>query len=309
MTDQPNFSRRRFLRIGLLSTAGAGLSLTTSGMPEKQTAAKRLPYKIGFRQASLPDPASPGKNMVANFDTFKIAHDLQDICGVELQVASGTPNMRDMAVVRRYKTESNKWALPVPSTSGVWSGAPWGPDAEEQLLQSIRATEMLGARTMLVAFFGNSAPDMSDENAYGPVVRILQNVAPRAADAGVILGLENSLRPADNKKLVDMIAHPNVQVYYDLDNMFDFGYGAEAIPGIKLLGKERLAAIHVKNKGKLISQHWRIDWARAFEALTDIGYEGWLTFETSHKDLAACMADTAANVSFLKKHFRPPLVS
>ncbi|GAA4305123.1 sugar phosphate isomerase/epimerase family protein [Compostibacter hankyongensis] len=312
MSKQQNHTRRNFIKMGLLGTAGLGLNRVTLGSPSfagAENSAKRLPYKIGMRQASIPDPARPGKNMVANFDTFRVARDLKDICGVELQVASGKPNMRDMDVVRRYKAESNKWGLPVPSTAGVWTGAPWGPDAAAQLTSSIQATELLGATNMLVAFFGKSAPDMSDENAYGPVVEILQKAAPRAADAGIILGLENSLSPADNKKLVDLVGSPNVQVYYDLENMYDFGHGAEAVPGIKLLGKERLAAIHVKNKGKLISHNWRIDWAKAFEALTEIQYEGWLTFETAQDSFAQCVTETAENIRFLKKHFQPPAVS
>lgn len=44
---------------------------------------------------------------------------------------------------------------------------------------------------------------------------------PLQADAGVVLGLETSLSPADNRKLVDLVNHPAVQVYYDVHN-FEF---------------------------------------------------------------------------------------
>jgi len=39
------------------------------------------------------------------------------------------------------------------------------------------------------------------------------------------------------KKLVDLVGHPAVGVYYDLHNMDFYGHGKEAIPGIQLLGK------------------------------------------------------------------------
>ncbi|ANH80612.1 hypothetical protein A8C56_06105 [Niabella ginsenosidivorans] len=309
MHSGKNHTRRNFIKTGIWSTAGIGLSgLAGKNFEKGQEAAPGygLPYKIGIRQASIPAPDGSRKNMVASFDTFKAARHLAGITGVELQVASGKPNMSDLNVVRTYKTESQKWGLMVPSTAGVWFSQPWGADAVSELLKAIHATELLGARVMLIAFFTNSAPDMHNEKSYSPVVDILKQVAPAAQEAGIILGLENSLSPADNKKLVDLIGLPNVQVYYDLDNMFQYGYGEQVVSGIRLLGKERLAAIHVKNNGRLLSDHWRVNWADAFRALTEIKYEGWLMFETEHKNFEKCIKETALNIRFIKQHFHPP---
>ncbi|HEX7754283.1 MAG TPA: sugar phosphate isomerase/epimerase family protein [Niabella sp.] len=313
MHPSKNHTRRNFIKTGIWGTAGIGLSgLAGRNIGEEGVAATnsadRLPYKIGIRQASIPAPDGTRKNMVADFDTFKAARHIAEITGVELQVATGKPNMSDLNVVRTYKAESQKWGLMVPSTAGVWFTRPWGSDAASELLKAIHATELLGARVMLIAFFSNSAPDMSSEKSYGPVVATLKQVAPAAAEAGIILGLENSLSPADNKKLVDLIGVPNIQVYYDLDNMFQYGYGEQVVDGIRLLGKERLAAIHVKNNGKLLSDQWRVDWAGAFRALTEIKYEGWLMFETEHGDFEKCIKETALNIRFIKQHFHPPAV-
>lgn len=245
--------------------------------------------------------------MVGNFDTFKVARDIPDIIGVELQVIGGRPNMRDLSVACRYKAEAYRWGLDIPSTAGVWDHPVWGPLSKQDLLDSIRATEILGARVMLVAFFGKNAPNMADKQSYEPVVSILKDVAPRAQEAGIILGLENSLSPKDNKDLVDRIDHPAVKVYYDLDNMYQYGHGAEAVPGVELLGLERIAAVHAKNKGRVLKETWRIDWAAAFKALTEIRYDGWLVFETQHKSHQQCKEMTKQNIAFIKEHFRPPL--
>src|SRR5262249_24077541 len=152
---------------------------------------------------------------------------------------------------------------------------------------------MLGSGVVLVAFFKENAPDVNREASYGPVVTNLRKAAPAAADAGVLLGLENSLSPADNRKLLDLVDHPAVRVYYDLHNMATYGHGSEAVPGVKLLGRERICAVHVKNGDKLIEEPGPIDWPAAFAAFNEIGYDGWFTYETGHKNLQACLADTA----------------
>jgi len=267
----------------------------------------RLPYKIGIRQASLRNPEDPSKRMVGDIETFKVARDIPGITGVELQVVGGRPNMRDLDVARRYKAEAHRWAINVPSTAGVWDHAVWGPNSRLDLINSIRATKILGARVMLVAFFRKNAPDMTDKQSYGPVVSLLREVAPRAQEAGVILGLENSLSPKDNTDLIDRIDHPAVKVYYDPDNMYHYGHGEKAIPGIELLGPERIAAVHVKNNGHILQEKLRIDWTAAFQALTEIAYDGWLVFESKHESHKQCKEMTRQNIIFIKEHFRPPL--
>jgi len=300
--------RRKFLQRSTYGLAGYMFASARVVSAQKQDTAeqRRLPYKIGIRQASLRNPQDPSKRMIANIDTFKVARDIPGITAVELQVTSGHPNMRDLSVARRYKAEAHRWGLSIPSTAGVWDHAIWGPHSRLDLLSSIRATEILGARVMLVAFFGKNAPDMADRQSYVPIVSVLTDVAPRAEEAGIILGLENSLSPKDNRDLVDRIDHPSVKVYYDLDNMYQYGHAKEAVPGIELLGPARIAAVHVKNKGRILQETWRIDWAAAFRALTEIRYDGWLVFETQHENHQECREMTRQNIAFIKEHFRPP---
>lgn len=230
--------------------------------------------------------------------------------GVELQTTAGKENLRDLDVVRRYKREADRWAMHIPSLAGVWDRGVnvRSPAAGENLTQTIRAAELLGSRVILVAFFRHDAPDMTSEPSYGPIVDMLRKVAPRAADAGVILGLENSLSPADNKKLVDLVDHPAVGVYYDPHNMAYYGHAHQAIAGIELLGKSRICMVHVKNGTNLLEEPGPIDWARALAALNHIGYEGWYVYETSHQSTADCMKATMKNNAFLSQHVRMPLV-
>jgi len=302
----PGMSRRQFARRVSLGTVAVGTGLATqTAHPSERKASQsgpRIPLKIGHRAASM--------KAVGDFDVFRLARQMPGLMGVELQVASGKPNLRDWDAVRRYKREANRWGMMIPSVAGVWdrcvsilrSAAAGG-----NLKQAIRVAEFLGTSVVLAAFFRRNAPDMGDESSYGPVVQLLQRVAPRAAEAGVTLGLENSLSPADNRKLVDLVGHPSVKVYYDPHNMAHYGYAAEAIPGIKLLGKDRICQVHVKNADRLIAEPGLVDWQVALGALNEIGYEGWYVFESRHKDRAHVVDATVKNIAFLRKHCQMPL--
>jgi sugar phosphate isomerase/epimerase len=131
---------------------------------------------------------------------------------------------------------------------------------------------------------------------------MFRRVAPMAADAGVVLGWENSLSPADNAKAIDMIGHPAVRVYYDLDNGVHYGHAEHVIAGVKLMGRERICQVHVKNQAKLIAEPGRVDWAAACREFVAIGYDGWYIFESQHTGEKQLIESTTQNIAFLRKH-------
>jgi L-ribulose-5-phosphate 3-epimerase len=300
----PGLTRRGFVQTCAVALAATSARpLTTLGVPQDSAPARQVPLKLGLRAATM--------RMVGDYDVIATAVGVPGIRGVELQATAGRHNLRDWEAVRHYKRESNRWDVRIPSLAGIWDKGVniSSPKAVESLQLTVRAAEMLGSSVILAAFFNQSAPDMSREDSYGPVVANLKQAAPGAADAGVVIGLETSLSPADNAKLVDLVGHPAVRVYYDVYNMATFGHGSEAVPGVKLLGKDRICAVHVKNGDRLIEEPGPIDWAAAFAAFNEIGYEGWFTYETSHKSTSACLTDTARNSVFLAKHIRMPVAS
>ena len=291
MKLQAKLTRRRFLQTGSLAAVSASLTQTAFG-------AESEPLKIGIRAASM--------KMVGTPDVFKVAASIPGIRGVELQTTSGKVNLRDWDNVRFYKKEAERWGVQVPSLAGIWDRGIkiHSPGAADSVIKSIRAAEMLGAGVILAAFFRQDAPDMADESSYGPVVAMLQKTARHAANAGVVIGLENSLSPADNKKLVDLVDHPVVGVYYDLHNMDFYGHGDQAIPGIQLLGKKRICMVHVKNGKMLLEEPGPIDWPAAFRAFREIGYDGWYVYETGHDSTEDCVEDTKKNNQFLRRQFQ-----
>lgn len=305
-------NRRRFLQrcgrsaAAASATLAGGLGLGLANVSAEDTVRAnhgqplpRPPLKLGIRAATM--------RMAGDLNVIQTVATMPNIRGVELQMNSAGRNLRDLATVRQYKIASDRWAVRIPSIAGIWDKGVnlFSSKAGETLRESIRIAELLGSRVVLVAFFKENAPDLEREESYGPVVATLQKAALAAEAAGVILGLENSLPPSGNVKLVDLVGHAAVKVYYDIFNMSTYGHAAEAVPGIKLMGKDRICAVHVKNGDRLIEAPGPIDWRGAFQAFNEIGYEGWFTYETSHKNLEACLSDTVWNNTFLIKNLRP----
>jgi sugar phosphate isomerase/epimerase len=308
MNKGSEISRRQLLRTAAASAAtalmGNAAAESGRGAPSGQqtpSVTQRVPLKIGHRAASM--------RMVGDFDVFRLARQIPELMGVELQAAGAEPNLRDLDVTRRYKREANRWGMMIPSVAGVWDRGVniMSPEARSNVRQSIRAGELLGVRHILVATLNKGCPDMSKESSYGPVVELLADVARDAADAGVVLGIEASMSPEDHRKLIDLVNHPSVRVYYDIYNIVIYTDAKQAISGIKLLGKSRICQVHVKNENRLIEEPGPLHWKGAFEALNEIEYDGWFVFETQHTDRAEMLQATAKNIAFLQKQCRMPL--
>jgi sugar phosphate isomerase/epimerase len=133
----------------------------------------------------------------------------------------------------------------------------------------------------------------------------MKEVARYAEKYEVVVGLEDWISAQDNIRILDAIGSDWVAVYYDAHNLASRVQDIYAEP--KLLGK-RINQIHVKNANDLLSTPGgKIDWPRMSKEFYDIGYRGWYVLETGSptKDL---VADTRANIDYVKKTFRmPPL--
>src|SRR5690349_4207135 len=113
MATGTDLNRRRFLRTCSLGIAAAGAArLRTLGAGEQppNTPAPQLPLKLGIRAATM--------KMVGDIGVIQTAAAMSGIRGVELQVTAGDRNLRDWAVVREYKRESDRWDIRIPSIAG-----------------------------------------------------------------------------------------------------------------------------------------------------------------------------------------------
>jgi sugar phosphate isomerase/epimerase len=232
--------------------------------------------------------------------------------------------LRDPALRQRYVELGQEHGVSFHSVAlGLFNTYPLAdePRSAVWLVDAIDAAAELGATNVLMAFFGNGDLRARDENGeflnesttefasfrldeakVESVVNTLVQVVPRARDAGVALGLENTVTAAQNLEIIDRVGSEWLQIYYDLGNSTGNGYDVPT--ELRTIGNERLCEVHLKDWGTplLGSPGGMVDNRAAAQALRDIGYDRWLVLETSGRE-DRFLEDTQANVAWANETF------
>lgn len=227
--------------------------------------------------------------------------------GVEIGVGRAADRLQvaDPAARQQYKDQMRQTGLVISSfMMGLLNSNPLASDprAPAWLEQSIDAAKDLGAKVILVAFFGKG--DLRD--AAGQlktaeldiVVQRIKAAAPRAEDAGVVLAIENTLSAKQNAEILERIGHQSVRIYYDVGNSTRNGYDVPA--EIRLL-KERIAMFHFKDGPNYLGEG-PIQFPPIAAAIEDIAHHGWVVMETSNPSKDG-VADARRNAAFIRKLF------
>ncbi len=248
--------------------------------------------------------------------------------GIQVSVGTRPDNMplREQAVRKKYIELGKRHGITFHSVAAgsILNRIPLAsePQSAVYVIDAIEAAKALGAKNILMAFFSNGDLRLRDANkrlrdlkdgefssyeldeeGVTRVIEALRQIAPRAEDAGVIMGLENTLTAKQNLEIIDRIGSKMAQVYYDVGNSWSYGYD---VPGeIRMLGNERICEVHLKdNKTRILgSPEGQVDMSRCARALAEIGYDKWLVLETSGRR-DRFIEDTRVNVAFVKKTFR-----
>ncbi len=160
---------------------------------------------------------------------------------------------------------------------GVLNNVPYKSDAatEQWVLDSVRVMQRLKQRVTLLAFF-SKGDLVDDEPGIAEVIRRLKKLAPRAADAGVVYGIESWLKAPVLERILDAVNSPAIRVYYDVGNMQKVGEDIGA--AIRRLGRERICEVHLKDYDDLYGKG-SINFPGVRAALDAAGYRGWLGIE------------------------------
>ena len=256
-----NMNRRTFLRGTCAAAAG------TLFLPELWAATDQI--KIGACVVDLRQAKQAGLD------------------GVEVGVGGPAERLEiaDPNVRARYKEQMRETGLPICSLMmGLLNDCPLATDprAPAWLEQSVEAARDLGAKVILVAFFGKG--DLLDsqgkvkEADVDIVVQRIKAAAPRAREAGVTLAIENYLDAKQNARILERINDEAVKVYYDCFNTgATRGYD---VPAELRLLKGRVAQIHFKNGPKYL-EDGQVKYGPVAAAIKEIGYRGWIVLETS----------------------------
>jgi sugar phosphate isomerase/epimerase len=159
---------------------------------------------------------------------------------------------------------------------------------------AIPLARTLGARCILLPI--EQPTGLSDKKAWDMTVRSLEECLPIAEEAGVVLAVENNVRPflegaAELGRLVDELASAAFRVYYDVGN--GTWIGLDPAAEILELG-DRIAQFHIKNRSSprgtpgtavvSVSDPGIVPFERVFDAIHRIGYDGYLVVEVPTLD-------------------------
>ncbi len=281
-------------RACLIGTASAAAGLVLGANIRRATAAAASAgIKVGMCDWSLQH---------RDVSAFEWARRI-GLDGVEVSVgypADGL-RLRQSGVQKEYLAASRQHAVAIPSVAmGVLNDVPLmsEPRAAVWLADTIDVARNLGARCILIAFFGKGELKEENRTDMQRVTDVLAELAPRAEKAGVVLGVESYLTAEAHLKIIDAVKSRAVQVYYDVYNANHAGH--DYLKEIRLIGGDRICQVHFKN-GQHLLEAPGINWPAGVATLKEVKDPGWIVLETScPKDL---VADTRANLEYVRKLF------
>jgi sugar phosphate isomerase/epimerase len=273
------------------SAQGAALWALSPALAPLFAAPEQRAFKIGACEWSL------RKSGPACFDVAKEI----GLDGVQVNMGSAANNMhlRQVSVQQAYLEAARRTGVAIASLGMAdLNNVPLksDPRAAEWLADSIGVMKALDVQVVLVAAFFKG--DLcGDAAGVAHTVEVLKQIAPKAEQAGVILGLENYLSAAENLDIVQRVGSRAVQVYYDVGNSTD--KGRDVYQEIRML-KGQVCEFHAKDGNALLG-HGRIDFRKVREAMDAIDYRGWIQIEAAAPH--GLVPDYQAQCKFLKGIF------
>ncbi|MDP8245705.1 MAG: sugar phosphate isomerase/epimerase family protein [Candidatus Hinthialibacter antarcticus] len=244
--------------------------------------------------------------------------------GLQVSVATNPNNvpLRDPKVREKYLELGEKHNIKFSSVAAgsILNSIPLAtePQSAVYVIDAVEAAQALGCKNILMAFFGNGDLVLTDatnkkrnlsndkfnefeldSQKVTRVVEVLKQIVPRAADAGVALGLENTITAKQNLEIIERVGSEWLQVYYDIGNSTGNGYNVPE--EIRLLGNDRICEIHLKDWDTRFFPDGKgmVKWDEVAQACKDINYDKWYVLETSGRD-KKFMEDTHENIKFAK---------
>jgi sugar phosphate isomerase/epimerase len=262
-------TRRDLLKRSAILAAFANAGFTTGALANET----KNKIKIGACDWSIGKNSDPG--------AFEVARQI-GLGGIQVNLGSIENNfhLRNKELQKLYLETSKQTGIKIASLAiAELNNIPYksDPRTEEWVWDSIDVAKALDVNVILLAFFDqndlrNDAPGKIE------VIRRLKKVAPKAERLGITLGIESYLSAEELADIMQQVGSKSIKVYYDFRNSADAGY--DVIKEIKLLGREAICELHIKENGFLLGKG-SLDWKRIAETLLDMEYigGGWMQIE------------------------------
>jgi len=285
-------NRRRFLESTAMLSAAAALQpgfAGASGSPKKAVLITMLPKELPY------------------LERFKLALDA-GFEGIEMQTVT------DPKTADEIREASSKSGLKIHSVMNMahWDN-PLSSDDPEVVNKSVKGMEtslrnarLWGADTVLLVPAVVNPKTMYKDAYTRSQKMIRERLLPLAQDLKVVIAVEEVwnkflLSPIEFARYVDEFKSPWVKAYFDVGNVVLYGYPQD---WVRTLGN-RIVKMHIKDfkmdrrEGRF---YWKnigegdIDWPEIRKALSEIGYEGFMTTEIQGGD-AAYLKDVVARLN------------
>jgi hexulose-6-phosphate isomerase len=308
-TEKPSLDRRDALRAvaaggALLAAASAGAAEPKPKADPRRSSPHRYSMKKSINLWAFPYPQRMTLREClqlakdAGFDGIELNYDLDN----DLSPKSGT---KEYQAIRKMAADIGI------AISGICSFLYWPYSlTSNKVAERARGLELaglmmqaahdLGTENLLVVPGAVYVPwikdhdpvpaDVCDRRAREAVAKL----APKAEKLGVYLNIENIffngylLSPADMIGFVDNFHSKHVCVHFDSGNIMLFQFPQD---WVRLLGK-RIRNVHFKEFSKKGTDHslesfrtlldGTTDWPALLQALEQVGYSGYVTFEYFH---------------------------
>lgn len=288
-----NMTRRQWLTKAGASTLALTLGARAGASPTTQP----RPIRFGMCDWCL------GRQ---NPTALEMARDI-GLDGVQVSLGTRANNMwlRRTAVQKQYRQTAARTGMTICSLAiGDLNHVPLmsEPRAAIWVADSIKVAQDLSVPNILLAFFLKGELKQDHPEDMRRVTEVLQELAPRAEQAGVVLGIESYLSLEGHLRILNAVNSPAVQVYYDF-------YNAHATKGydyhqdVTTLGRDRICEVHFKEGPHYLGTTGIPDWAAVTATLRNIRYDGWVVLETSCPT-GDPTADTRKNLAYAQGLFR-----
>ena len=287
-----SLSRRQLLHSSALLGAGYALAPSLDFWADF----KRR-FHIGACDWSL------GKS--GNIEAFELAKTI-GLSGIQVNLGNlaNDLHLRQPALQAQYLAMSKSTGVKISSLAiSELNNVPYksDPRTEQWVSDSIDVARAFGVSVVLLAFFVKN--DLrNDPEGIQEVIRRLKKVAPKAEQAGVILGIESYLTAEEHLHIMREVGSPAIKVFYDFRNAADAGN--DIYTELKTLGKKNICELHMK-ENRLLLGKGTIDWPRVATALREIGYRGdnWMQIEWAKPDAEDVVTAYRHNLAYLKDLF------
>jgi D-psicose/D-tagatose/L-ribulose 3-epimerase len=160
--------------------------------------------------------------------------------------------------------------------------------------EAVGASMLCGPLYAALGVFSGAGPT---EEEWGHSVEVMQQAADHAASAGIALSFEFLNRfeiyllntTEDTARFVRDVARSNVGIHYDTFH----AHIEEKDPGraIRAHGPE-IHHVHISENDRSTPGRGQVAWASTFDALAEVGFDGWLTIEAFGLSLPSLAAAT-----------------